>query len=122
MPRFAVLFIATWVLLVAPTLCVGGVLYHVCACETDACAEETCSHEVACSHEEDCSSDPCQDLVRLLAARGDTESGVAAPPLVPTPSFLAEVPVLLKGTSLPASLLDRAAHRPLSERFQPLLN
>lgn len=122
MSRFAFLFIATWVLLVAPTLCVGGVLYHVCACETDACDEEICSHDEACSHEDDCSSDPCQDLVRPLAARGDTDSGVAAPPLVPTPSFLAEVPIPLKGTCPLASLVDRAVQQPLSERFQPLLN
>ena len=145
MARFAFLFISIWVLLVAPTLCVGGVLFHVCACEVDACGRadelfrvapcesgsdllehernDACAHEDdACGHEESCSAAPCQDMVRTLSARADLESEVAPPLCVPAPAFLAELQPCSTGVPLPATAEDRAVHRPLAERFRPLLN
>lgn len=143
MARFGFLFIAVWVLLVAPTLCMGGVLFHLCACEVDACGRsaeilplacgaesgshghggDACRHgDDACGHEESCSTDPCQDLAPTLSTRADLESELATPLWIPTPDFLAGPPARVEEIPLAAALVDRAVDRPLAERFRPLLN
>jgi hypothetical protein len=70
MARFAFLCIAVWVLLIAPTLCVGGVLLHACSCATETCDQQAalpcgqaaespgaCTPSEACAHGDDCARD-----------------------------------------------------------------
>jgi len=59
LPRFLLLFVALWAVLLAPTLCTAGVLVHACECEDEA----------VCDHESDCDTDPCPEL---MLRRDDT--------------------------------------------------
>ena len=47
---------AVFVLLVAPALCLGGVLEHSCDCGDGGA-------EMQCGHEDSCLDDPCESLV-----------------------------------------------------------
>jgi len=42
-----------WALLLAPGLCVGGLVEHACV---------DCT-EISCSHEQDCTDDPCNEAM-----------------------------------------------------------
>ena len=55
MARLLSHIVAVFVLLVAPALCIGGVLPHPCDCG-DGGAEKQCQHE------DSCSDDPCETL------------------------------------------------------------
>lgn len=57
MGRYITISAAMWALL-APILCLGGVLVHHCDCNT----------ELACSHEGECPTDPCRVLVARSSA------------------------------------------------------
>ncbi len=49
--RFLDITVACWALLLAPTLCAGGLLHHACANH---------DHEpTGCPHESHCATDPC---------------------------------------------------------------
>ena len=60
MKSIVMILISAWVLLVAPALCMSGVLIH--ACDWDN----------FCGHESDCEADPC-DVIAVRASGSDAE-------------------------------------------------
>lgn len=105
-----------WVLLAAPTLCVGGVLAHICKCAVAAClSDDSCPTDPcddvdapghltqavaeACGHEDSCATDPCPDVLQMAEPQS-ARLGADVPMVVQLPSqFLLE-------HMLPRAVLD----------------
>ena len=56
MARLLPSLFAAFMLLVAPALCIGGLIEHECDCGQGGA-------EMQCQHEDSCSDDPCEPLV-----------------------------------------------------------
>ena len=55
MARLLPSLLAAFMLLVAPALCIGGLIEHECDCGDGGV-------EMQCQHEDSCSDDPCESL------------------------------------------------------------
>lgn len=75
MSRLLLLFVALWVLVATPVLCVGGALLHPCECG------ETCGHE------EVCDTDPCADVASPTPTDGKLTK-LTGPAFEPAPHFV----------------------------------
>ena len=61
------ILLASWILLVVPLFCLGGVVQHLCG---------DCPQVSACAHEEGCKEDPCGEPLPALSSRGGSEDSV----------------------------------------------
>jgi len=55
MARIGATLLLLWAFLVAPALCMGGLLEHPCDCGDGA----PCEYEESSQHEDSCAGDPC---------------------------------------------------------------
>ncbi len=108
---YCAIFVVAWSLWGLPTLCVGGVLEHLCADHDERCDEHEQSHEESgcpqtgeCEHESDCGSDPCVGTVARFERCDDSVSALTLQPCV-----LAD---LFQETTPTASLARAAVDRP----------
>ena len=124
MDRIVAILLVSWSLVLAPALCLAGVLKHDC----DGLCPET-SHENAhrdaessCGHEAECQTDPCSNLVtpgRGSASEECTPVGTAMPCEIPALSSVSVVLPILAG-ELPGSSYHLSG-RPFVDRGLPLL-
>lgn len=65
MNRVLAMLLVSWSLVLAPALCLAGVLKHDCEGMCPEPAREAAHHDGAssCGHEADCQGDPCSSLV-----------------------------------------------------------
>jgi len=93
MPRCCcAILLSVWSLWGLPTLCVGGMLEHLCDSHEQRCnecqprehshKESGCPHRGDCEHEPDCGSDPCAGTVARYEQLDDFVSFTASQPAV----------------------------------------
>jgi hypothetical protein len=110
MKQLLFLAITLWVFL-TPTLCVAGVLEHLC----DDCVEESCTHE------EECVEDPCPDFLIRPSVSSDDRDGDSMPVCL-APRFLVDTGMFLRKGAHPAILQqDPRSNLPVRESELPLL-
>ena len=125
--RSVSLLMVLWSLVLAPVLCLGGVLEHDCepggaeCCETCGPGDD-CASSNGCEHESACHSDPCSANVRPQEDSLSVDELFAASPVTWLPA--------MHGALSPASPLSRAdfgirssdiATRPHAAILLPLL-
>lgn len=79
MKRIIMTFLALWVLLLSPGLCLSGALEHFCA---DSPAGSSCEHE------NDCANDPCGEI--LLVQAGNHHKSIVTPMIPSIVGLLAD--------------------------------
>jgi hypothetical protein len=110
-----------WSLCGLPTLCVGGVLEHLCAEHEEHCDEHEQSHEESgcpqsgeCEHESDCGADPCVGTVTRYDPSDDSGSSQTLQPCAFADSLNEAVPVEARTRAV-----DDTPTRDFRLRFHP---
>ena len=124
MDRIVAILLVSWALVLAPALCVAGVLEHDCDGSCPETSHEATHHggESACGHEGECQGDPCSNLVALGRSSDHAECvSVDTAAICDIPALWSAAVVLpIVAAELPLSS-HHFSGRPFADRGLPLL-